>query len=109
MVRVVQPLSVLAQEWQMRLQSYQDAIEREPASPAAWHWRVQIKVLRYLLSRYGNEPEPSNSTSNLIPLAHTQHLLFKFDVAGAGKAPRSPQTIRRTLDQIAAVNRNVKW
>jgi hypothetical protein len=107
MVHVASPVSALTQDWQARLQQSQDALRREPAARQAWHWRVQVKVLRFLLARYGDAPhEAVAAPAGQLP---GHQLFLMLNVLGIGKKPRSRETIRRTLENIAAVNRTAKW
>ena len=108
MVRVSQPISALAQGWQTRLQHYQTALEREPLSVQAWQWRIEIKVLRFLLSRYGSAADWGSPPAHL--LAPTPSLFIALGAFEAGKKPRSRAAIRHTLQHIATVNRTTaKW
>ncbi len=107
MVHVTHPVSALAEEWRARLRICQDAIAREPLAAQGWHWRVQIKVLRFLLARYGNQPESGSvPAKSELPLPK-RPLFVLFGARDTGKAPRTRQTIRHTLERIAKVNQEV--
>ena len=45
----------LAEKWRARLPIVEAQLEREPA--LAWHWRAEIRVLRFLVRRYGQDDE----------------------------------------------------
>jgi len=41
--------------WQAQLEMLQAALSHDPTNPLAWRWRVRVKVLCYLVSRYGEQ------------------------------------------------------
>ena len=43
----------LALTWSERLQMLQAQIEGEGDNPFVWHWRMEAKILRFLLRRHG--------------------------------------------------------
>jgi hypothetical protein len=74
----------------------------EPAKPRNWIVRAYAKVLRFLLSFYGAEPAALNA-------AQTQHDRQRMDLKvvepiGPGKAARSAETVRETIDSIHDAN-----
>lgn len=40
--------------WAARLRLLEALLAQSPDSAQAWHWRVQIKILRFLVARYGD-------------------------------------------------------
>jgi hypothetical protein len=78
---------------------------REPTSPLAWRWRMEVKVLAYLQSRYGSDAhldfyEPPTQTPLFFPPA-----LLKL---GGVKAVRSEAVIGKALNRIADTNRPIR-
>ena len=52
----------LADRWRERLPELQARLEGAPGDLAAWHWRAEMRVLRFLISRYGQEQSPQLQT-----------------------------------------------
>ena len=42
--------------WADRLERVQTTLQRDPANPRAWFWRMQEKILTYFVHRYGDGP-----------------------------------------------------
>lgn len=89
--------SSLSSSWQTRLHYWEATLARDPDSPVAWRWRIQIKILRFLLSRYdGFEEEPT-------PASSPTGITF-FDIPAPPARPKSDLTIRRSLFHVAKIN-----
>ena len=74
----------------------------EPSSHEAWNWRIRIKVLSYLVSRYGDDPAIENHPEAGLPPISS---IVPKDSAFKEHPPRSAAEIRVLLHQIAGVKR----
>ena len=54
----------LADKWRQRLLHLQAQLADAPRDLGAWHWRAEIRVLRFLVSRYGCDETPAPAKSN---------------------------------------------
>ena len=95
-------LSRLLREWQARLVGLRQRVA-DSTEPRPWVALVQIRVLRYLIARYGREPVgefippgPAPPPSWPIPFG---------PVEVDGPPPRSGEAIRRLLLDIHWRNR----
>ena len=88
--------------WEARLRDCQSSLADNPGSPLAWRWRAQIRVLKFLISRYGNnlavelEHRGPRSRSNFAEVALPLN----------PKPPKPLSVVRRILAHIADGNRN---
>jgi hypothetical protein len=94
------PASALGAAWSSRLESLQSALSRDPGHAQAWRWRIQIKVLTFLLSRYGAAPnldwQEQRPPAPVVPpdILDSAH----------GKPLRSHGAIRKSLQHFEEVN-----
>ncbi len=83
--------------WEARLQYWTSALDDNPNSPAAWRWRVQIRVLKFLLSRYsGRAFEGTHHTLKSLP---------NFALLENPKPPFPVPIMRRVLGHIVEINK----
>lgn len=92
------PASPLAASWLSQLRHLNSSLSEESANALACHWRIRIKVLSFLVSRYGDDPSLAferrgDTTNTYIP-----------DIEVQDKPLRSRQAIRKTLNRIAEAN-----
>lgn len=83
--------------WEERLHYWEATLTRDPDSPVAWRWRIQIKILRFLLSRYGSfesAPSPPEESPTITV----------FNVPSHPSPPKSDLTLRRSLFRVAKSN-----
>jgi hypothetical protein len=98
----MRPASRLAVRWLTQLRSLRRALVREPSSHEAWHWRIRIKVLSFLVSRYGDDPAiESRLGAGHPPIS----LIVPKDSAYKEHPPRSAAELRELLHQIADAKR----
>ena len=83
-----------------RLTRAERLLRRDPESSIAWCWRIQIKILTFLLSVYGDE-EYSPPRSSQPPL---EPVIFG-SIPRCPRGPRSSVEIRAILQSIAEKNR----
>jgi hypothetical protein len=94
------PASPLGAAWSSRLESLQSALSRDPGHVQAWRWRIQVKVLTFLVSRYGACPnldrQEQRPPTPVVPpdILDSAH----------GKPLRSHQAIRKSLHHIEEGN-----
>ncbi len=96
--------SQLAPQWSAQLLHLTALLSDDPVHAQAWRWRLRIKLLRFLLARYGNNPSLQRHQSSV----HRPLRMRQMRFPNLGKAPRSRKTIRETLDRIAEVNEFVR-
>ena len=54
---VLRPASQLALRWMTQLDSLKAMVASDPDSFHAWRWLILIKVLSFLVSRYGDDAQ----------------------------------------------------
>ena len=86
----------LVEDWQRRIRSYLERIERDPEG--SWIWKIRAKILNYLIFRYGNEPLQDVGSgrafyggADSLPAASAPE---------AGRPPKGRATIRVILEKI---------
>jgi hypothetical protein len=98
----MRPASSLAVRWSTQLRSLRRALMGEPSSHEAWNWRIRIKVLSYLVSRYGDDPAiESHPEAGLPPISS----IVPKDSAFKEHPPRSAAELRTLLHRIAEAKR----
>lgn len=121
----VNPASRRARVWASRLCCLQASLKRDPTHRQAARWRQQIKVLSYLLARYGEdpgldwEPQIAGALSRLEPalfndifddlealLDEIEKLLMEDLGEPEAKPPRSGAMMRPLLEHIVDANRD---
>ena len=110
-------------EWLLRLATLEHLLEAEPGGPT-WLWRIRIRILKYMLGRYGGEP-----TQQIEPdLGHAEETVPDASLAPAPAAPlpailrcsavdhppKPASTLTPILDDIQLVNEqrrtaNASW
>ncbi len=91
----------LAGAWQTRLDEIRGSLDRDPSHPNAWLWRIHGRILKFLLTRYG-EDQSSIVNAARRPLGPPHAVLTlgpKY-----GRPPKSAVQIRRLLVRIAEAN-----
>jgi hypothetical protein len=90
--------------WQARRDDVRAALERDPEHLNAWLWRIQERILTFLLARYADDeslsPPPAERPSS--PPQVREGLGPDY-----GEPPKSRDLIRRVLERIAEANRDV--
>lgn len=107
---------VLLAEWRTRLAECERRLSCTlPMEPRwAWAWRIQARILRFLLVRYA-PAEMADSFSERAtdaamagePRASSRGY-FAADSAGGGAPPKSAERIRQTLSAVHDVNESVR-
>ena len=104
--RVMYPLrlrllaSRQAVAWFARWRRLSAQLRAAPANPDAWLWRLQSRILRYLLNRYGDDPTIGESPQHVI-----DEFAYFHEPMSPGRPPRSRESIRAILERIAAAHR----
>lgn len=93
--------SEMSAAWIAELRRYAAALAADPTHRESWLWRIRIKVLMYLIWRYGEDPYldvkgyvPPIAVSSRLPSSHR-----------SSNPPRSRAEMRGILDRIAELNR----
>ena len=83
-----------------RLRSAEQLFRSSPGSPRAWYWQVQIKVLTFFLSVYGDFEQPPKTRRS-----------FPSTPVGMGsrdaRRQKTPAELRTILESIAEANREM--
>jgi len=95
-----QPESQLAASWSARLQRLESALLDAPHSAQAWRWRVQVKVLHFLLARYGGRTDLDGER----PRTETPTTPPESSLPDKSKPPMAPLKMRRVLVRVAQGN-----
>lgn len=93
----------LAAEWISQLRLLQQSLRDDPQHSQAWRWRIRVKVLTYLILRYGGDPwiDPRASRDCRRPL-----LTLRAIFPRAGSPIRTRRELREILARIAEINRD---
>lgn len=92
----------LSAKWIAQLQQLQQSLRNDPHNFQAWRWRIRIKVLTYLVLRYGGDPSVEFKAC-LVPV---RLLPVIGDVAAiCGTPVRTRWELREILSRIAEINR----
>jgi hypothetical protein len=96
------PSSQLAAAWSSRLHSLKTALDEDPNNFQAWHWRIQVRVLTFLVSRYGDDPncDWEREKHAAPPLVFD----VEFSAQEKSKLLISRSTMRRYLRRIEEAN-----
>jgi hypothetical protein len=93
-----QKQAALSYSWTARLRHLETALAESPDSMQAWHWRAQIKVLRFVISRYGDETE--------LPTLRTKNEpLPDFELPKPPKPPMPLAKMQQILGHVQEINR----
>lgn len=94
--------SQLVEAWQTRLRSIRGSLADDPANLDAWLWRIQERILSFLVARYAddedlaaNPPRPPAPLERVRPGLGPEY----------GSPPKPHELIRRLLERIADANR----
>lgn len=95
--------SRLLESWQTRLRSMRASLEDDPSNLNAWLWRIQERILSFLVARYAddeelraNPPRPPAPAEQVRPRLGPEY----------GRPPKSRALIRLLLLRISDANRN---
>lgn len=80
-----------------RLRRLEVALQESPHSIQSWHWRAQIKVLSFILSRYGDQTDVPTLPPKNQPLLH-------FEVPKWPNPPKPRGKLRKILKRIKKTN-----
>ncbi len=113
----------VVREWLLHLVTLEHLLEAEPGGPT-WLWRIRIRILKYMLGRYGGEPtqqierdleqpqktEPDRSYEPAPPAP----LPTILRSSAADHPPKPVSTLTPILDDIQLVNEqrrtaNASW
>jgi hypothetical protein len=92
-----QKQAALSALWIVRLRHLKTALEQSPNSVQAWHWRAQVKVLRFMISRYGDQTDVPTLPPKNQPLLH-------FEVPKWPNPPKPRGKLRKILKRIKKTN-----
>ncbi|HEY0073381.1 MAG TPA: hypothetical protein VGB77_04705 [Abditibacteriaceae bacterium] len=93
-----QKQAALSSSWTARLRHLEVALAESPDSVQAWHWHAQIKVLRFVTSRYGDETE--------LPTLRTKNEpLPDFELPKPPKPPMPLAKMQQILGHVQEINR----
>ncbi len=89
-----------AASWSARLGRLEFLLSAAPHSAQAWRWRLQAKVLRFLLARYGSRTDLDEARPDTeAPAAPLEIVL-----PDQPKPPMAPLKMRRVLVRVAQGN-----
>ncbi len=80
-----------------RLRRLEAALNESPHSFQTWHWRAQIKVLRFIISRYGDGISSAS-------LANENKALPEFEVSKWPHPPKPRGRLRKILKRVEKTN-----
>jgi len=90
--------------WQARLDEIRGSLQRDPSHANAWFWRIQGRILRFMVARYGHDQSlPVNAVRRPLGPPHVVLTLGP----DYGRPPKSAVRIRRLLERITEANREI--
>ena len=96
------PQSNRAANWLSQLRELSSSLNTDPTNPSAYLWRVHVKILCYLLARYGSDPNLDYGRGEPAPARPLPKLVFYE----ANAFPlHSHAMIHSKLMHIAEINR----
>jgi hypothetical protein len=105
-------ISGVSREWSMRLARLRALLAGGGDGPA-WLWRIRIRILSYLLARYG-EPEPPAAppADEAPPLPREPvppvSIGFRMPAVAVEHPPKAAPVITPVLDEIHEVNADLR-
>ncbi len=96
------------QEWCSRLIELHRLTEQEPQGPT-WLWRIRIKILKYLVTRYADEsiaktPAADEQTRRTESVFSASTTLLDRPLPEEQHPPQSCQVVRPVLDELQVLN-----
>jgi hypothetical protein len=110
----------VSREWSIRLARLQHLVETGASGPA-WLWRIRIRILGYLLARYGeppalaSPPEPRETADEArVPPepAPPVSMGYRLPPVAVEHPPKAAPVISPVLDEIHELNarlRAARW
>jgi hypothetical protein len=97
-------LSTAVADWRRRCDELVTSLRAAATHDDAWQWRIHLRILRFLLRRYGQQAiEPVESIPDEETIAIDPEVVGPIDLA-EGRPPRSREQIRAVLIRIAVAN-----
>ena len=104
---------MIVREWLLHLATLEHLLEAEPGGPT-WLWRIRIRIVKYMLGRYGPEPtqqierdpgppEETQPAQSYEP-APPAPLPAVLRPLAADHPPKPASTLTPILDDIQLVN-----
>jgi hypothetical protein len=107
----------VVREWLLHLATLEHLLESEPGGPT-WLWRIRIRILKYMLGRYGGEPTPQIERNLERPEESAPDQSYEpapplplptiLRPAAADHPPKPVSTLTPILDDIQLVNERCK-
>ena len=104
LMRLYSATSELAAAWKTRLHQLNLSLHHGPSDSQTSRLQIEVKVLSFLLSRYGADPT-LDYKARLRPKAQQPSLLVPE--CQSSKQVRSPAAIREILKRLAEANRHL--
>lgn len=82
-----------------RLRRLETALDESPHSIQSWHWCAQIKVLRFIIARYGDQPALSTLPTKNEPLPD-------FELPKPPKPLMPLPKMQRILGHVQQINKS---
>jgi hypothetical protein len=110
-------ISGVSREWSVRLARLHRLVAAGGEGPT-WLWRIRIRILSYLLARYGEPPEPAaplephrpEGDARVIPPEPVPPPVIGYSPrpVAAEHPPKAATAITPVLDEIQALNEGLK-
>ena len=97
----LKPASQRAAAWATELQHLNSFLQLDPANPEAWRWRMQVRILSFLIARYGTEP--SRGAEPVEHVASSPVPAVPFPERHS-RSLRARGVLRQFLERIADAN-----
>ena len=91
------------QEWYSRLFELHRLTQQEPEG-STWLWRIRIKILKYLVTRYADESIADESIPQTDTVSSTSTTLLDRPLPEEQHPPQSCQVVRPVLDELQVLN-----
>ena len=103
-------LAAAVADWRRRCIHLATALRTAARDDDAWQWRIHLRILSYLLRRYGHvAPAPLDSPPPAEPFTEAEPTVYPLADPTEGRPPRSREEIRIVLIRIAVANGSGTW
>lgn len=100
-ILTLQPVSPMAVAWLAELHSLKASMSGDPSHSAAWRWRMRVRILTFLLSRYGSDPNLGVRREGTTDFPLSTFVVQERNT----KLVRSGTVIRKALYRVSEANK----
>ena len=95
--------NLLAMDWSERVSGLRSLLHSDPSNPRAAWWQIRVRILTFLLARYGDVPTSKPTAQRKLSPTSWIAPGPQFE---SGKPIRSAACFRAILERIAEANQD---